>query len=144
MALRLYSDTLELLAVNHGVLPEDFRVRQACNALHAVAVFNASVAQFLESQSGEAPDLDALSGYPKTLYLSWKRDSTLQGVATKQKAAVYGKFREHFEMISGPESDYGCLLDLTLQPRDFCRAADLEGSIVGGIQLSQLSETRGH
>ena len=52
---RLYSDTLELLAANHGVLPEEFRVRQACNALHAVAVFDASVAQFLESQSGEAP-----------------------------------------------------------------------------------------
>ena len=143
---RLYSDTLELLAANHGLLPEDFRVRQACNALHAVAVFDASVAQFLESQSGEAPDLDALSGYPKTLYLSWNRDSTLQGVATKQKAAVYGKFREHFEMISGPEPDYGCLLDLTLATYaigEFEKPAALlisKGRLLAGSSASQLSE----
>ncbi len=135
-----------MLAANHGVLPEDFRVRQACNALHAVAVFDASVAQFLESQSGEAPDLDALSGYPKTLYLSWKRDSTLQGVTTQQKAAVYGKFREHFEMISGPEPDYGCLLDLTLATYaigEFEKPAALlisKGRLLAGSSASQLSE----
>ncbi len=143
---RLYPDALELLAANHGLLPEDFRVRQACNALHAVAVFDASVAQFLESQAGEAPDLDALSGYPKTLYLSWKRDSTLQGVTNQQKAAVYGKFREHFEMISGPGPDYGCLIDLTLATYaigEFEKPSALlisKGRLLAGSSGSQLGE----
>ena len=64
---RLYSDTLELLAANHGVLPEDFRVRQACNALHAVAVFDASVARL--AGSGAATVYEHLAVAPSQKHL---------------------------------------------------------------------------
>ncbi|MAM92770.1 MAG: hypothetical protein CMI15_15055 [Opitutaceae bacterium] len=143
---RLYSSVVDLLAANQGRLPEPFRVQQACDALHAVAVFDAAVAQFLESQSGETPDLDALSGYPKTLYFSVKRDCTLQGVAAHQKAAIYGRFSEHFELLSGPEPDYACLLDLTLATfaiGEFEKPTALlvsKGQLLAGSSSGQLSE----
>jgi len=141
---RQYSDALDLLEAGPAFLPESFRVQQACNALHAVAAFDAAVAQFLESQSGEAPDLNALSGYPKTLYYSWKRDATLKGASVQQMAAVYGGFGEHFETISGPALDYASLLDLSLATYaigEFEKPTALlisKGQLMAGSSASEL------
>lgn len=142
---RLYSDALDLLENGGAFLPESFRVQQACNALHAVAAFDAAVAQFLESQSGEAPDLDALSGYPKTLYYSWKRDATLKGASVQQMAAVYGGFNERFETISGPALDYASLVDLSLATYaigEFEKPTALliaKGQLLAGSSASELA-----
>lgn len=140
----LYPHALELLRSNPTGLPEAFRVEQASNALHAVAAFDAAVAQFMESQSGDAPDLDALSGYPKTLYFSWKRDTTLAGATTQQMAALYGGFDEHFETVSGPALDYASLLDLSLATYaigEFEKPTALlvcKGQLLAGSSASEL------
>ncbi|MFL3658635.1 MAG: hypothetical protein ACJ07L_11365 [Opitutales bacterium] len=111
----MYGDVLNLLRKGDGSLSGRFRMDQACNALRAVSEFDASVAQYLEMQGGEAPDIDALSGYPKSIRFSWKRAHALpEGDTPRQKAALYGNFGEHFEKISGPELDYGSVIDLSL------------------------------
>lgn len=111
----LYGDLLSLLRQGDGVLSGRFRLDQACNALQAASEFDASVAQYLEMQGGDAPDIDALSGYPKSIRFSWKRDCSLpEGETPRQKAALYGSFGEHFEKVAGPDLDYASILDLSL------------------------------
>lgn len=110
-----YGEILALLGEGKGALSGRFRLDQACNALHAASEFDASVAQFLETQGGDTPDIDALSGYPKSIRFAWKRAHCLkEGESPRQKAALYGSFGEHFEKIAGPELDYGSILDLSL------------------------------
>ena len=112
---KLYGEILSLLREGNGRLSGRFCMDQACNALHAASEFDASVAQYLEMQGGDAPDIDALSGYPKSIRFSWKRSQSLaEGATARQKAALYGSFGEHFEKTSGPELDYGSILDLSL------------------------------
>lgn len=111
----LYGEARELLKKGEGKLPARFRLEQACNALHAVSQFDASVAQYLESQGGDAPDIEALGGFPKTLTVSWKRSHSLEeGESSRQKAGLYGTYATHFEAVSGPEVDYKAVIDSSL------------------------------
>ncbi len=112
----------DLYALAAGHLEKDggnfsaaFRMEQACNALHAVSQFDASVAQYLEAQGGDVPDLDALSGLPRTVTYSWKRSHSLSGGETlRQKAGLYGSYAAHFETVAGPEVDYRAVVDSSL------------------------------
>ncbi len=108
----LYAKATDLMEENQGAIPVPFRIEQACNALHAVSQFDASVAQYLEAQGGEVPDLDALGGFPKTFNLSCKRSHSLSGgETTRQKAGLYGTYADHFETVAGPEVDYQAVVD---------------------------------
>jgi phosphoribosylaminoimidazolecarboxamide formyltransferase/IMP cyclohydrolase len=62
----------------------------------------------------EAPDLEALSGLPGTLSLSWKKAQNLRyGENPHQHAALYGTFHEHYEQLQGKELSYNNILDIT-------------------------------
>ncbi len=112
---KAYVEAERLLAENDGGLTSGFRMERACAALHAVSRFDATVAQYVETQGGEAPDLDALAGFPKTLSYSWRRGVSLsEGETGRQKAALYGSFEDHLEVVSGPELDYRSIADSSL------------------------------
>ena len=111
----LYVLAAGYLEKGDGGFSASFRMEQACNALHAVSQFDASVAQYLEAQGGEVPDLDALSGLPRTVTFSWKRSHPLPGGETsRQKAGLYGSYANHFETVAGPEVDYRAVVDSSL------------------------------
>ncbi|MEM9158688.1 MAG: hypothetical protein AAGB46_06525 [Verrucomicrobiota bacterium] len=80
----------------------DFKVGLASRALAAVAEFHSSLGRYLEANAGERPDVTALSGFPKTLSGSWKREMVFtQGENAHQMAALYGDFFESFEILRG-------------------------------------------
>jgi phosphoribosylaminoimidazolecarboxamide formyltransferase/IMP cyclohydrolase len=77
------------------------------------ASYDAAIARYLEQQALE-PDLEAMSGFPPTLTLSWKKAQTLRyGENPHQKAALYGSFHEHFAQLQGKELSYNNILDIT-------------------------------
>lgn len=95
-------------------LPQSFCVAQACNAFFAVSRFDVHVGEYLERHAADAPDIDALAGFPKTLSLSWKRARSLaDGETSRQKAALYGSFCDHFEIVAGSDWDYLSIVDAT-------------------------------
>ena len=109
-----YPKVLDELDANDGLLGRAFRLEQACAGLQASAEFDASVAAYLETHGGDVPDVDALSGFPKSIRFVWKRALSLeQGDTPRQKAALYGNFFDHFELKRGPEIDYACAVDLS-------------------------------
>ncbi|HYD83072.1 MAG TPA: bifunctional phosphoribosylaminoimidazolecarboxamide formyltransferase/IMP cyclohydrolase, partial [Opitutus sp.] len=72
-----------------------------------------AIARYLEAQAA-TPDLGALSGFPETFSVSWKKAQTLRyGENPHQQAALYGTFHEHFEQLQGKELSYNNILDIT-------------------------------
>jgi phosphoribosylaminoimidazolecarboxamide formyltransferase/IMP cyclohydrolase len=60
------------------------------------------------------PDMEALSGLPATLSLSWKKAQSLRyGENPHQRAALYGTFNDHYEQLQGKELSYNNILDIT-------------------------------
>jgi phosphoribosylaminoimidazolecarboxamide formyltransferase/IMP cyclohydrolase len=58
--------------------------------------------------------MEALSGFPATLTLSWKKAQSLRyGENPHQKAALYGTFHDHFSQLQGKELSYNNILDIT-------------------------------
>ncbi len=93
-------------------LPE-LRRQLALKVFQRTATYDAAIARYLESQAAE-PDLEALSGFPATLSLSWKKAQSLRyGENPHQKAALYGTFHEHFAQLQGKELSYNNILDNT-------------------------------
>lgn len=109
-----YPQIMDILRSSGGTFSQRFRMEQACNALHAASAFDAAVAQYLEIQGGDVPDLDALGGYPKSIRFAWKRSMALaSGENEHQKAALYGTFGDHVEQLHGPALDYGAVVDVS-------------------------------
>lgn len=91
----------------------ELRRRLALKVFQRTAAYDAAIARYLESQAAE-PDLEALSGFPATLSLSWPKAQALRyGENPHQKAALYGTFHEHFAQLQGKELSYNNLLDIT-------------------------------
>ena len=91
----------------------DLRRRLALKVFQRTASYDAAIARYLESQAAE-PDLEAMSGFPATLTLSWKKAQSLRyGENPHQKAALYGTFHEHFAQLQGKELSYNNILDIT-------------------------------
>ena len=85
----------------------------ALKVFQRTASYDAAIARYLESQAME-PDLEAMSGFPATLTLSWKKAQSLRyGENPHQKAALYGTFHEHFSQLQGKELSYNNILDIT-------------------------------
>jgi phosphoribosylaminoimidazolecarboxamide formyltransferase / IMP cyclohydrolase len=77
------------------------------------AGYDAAISRYLEAEAAE-PDLEAMSGFPATLTLSWKKAQSLRyGENPHQKAALYGTFHDHFQQLQGKELSYNNLLDIT-------------------------------
>ncbi len=93
-------------------LPE-LRRQLALKVFQRTATYDAAIARYLEAQANE-PDLEALSGFPASLSLSWKKAQALRyGENPHQKAALYGTFHEHFAQLQGKELSYNNILDIT-------------------------------
>ncbi len=89
------------------------RRKLALKVFQRTGSYDTAIAHYLESQADE-PDLAALSGFPATLSLSWKKAQTLRyGENPHQQAALYGTFHEHFKQLQGKELSYNNILDIT-------------------------------
>ncbi len=93
-------------------LPE-LRRQLALKVFQRTSRYDAAIAQYLESQVAE-PDLEAVSGFPATLNLTWKKVQSLRyGENPHQKAALYGTWPDHFQQLQGKELSYNNILDIT-------------------------------
>ena len=89
------------------------RRRLALTVFQRTARYDAAIARYLEAQS-EGPDLEALSGFPARLTLTYNKAQSLRyGENPHQKAALYGTFHQHFEQLQGKELSYNNILDIT-------------------------------
>ncbi len=109
-----YDAALEELRSNSGKFRQAFRMQRATLALRAASEFDFSVAQYLEVQGADAPDIGALSGYSKAMRFAWPRAQLLDtGENGHQLAAVYGGFFEHFKQVAGEKLDYASVLTVS-------------------------------
>ncbi len=91
----------------------ELRRRLALKVFQRTGSYDTAIARYLESQATE-PDVEALSGFPAKLELSWKKAQSLRyGENPHQKAALYGTFHEHFQQLQGKELSYNNILDIT-------------------------------
>ncbi len=91
----------------------ELRRKLALKVFQRTASYDAAIARYLEAQASE-PDLEALSGFPATLTLSYRKAQALRyGENPHQKAALYGTFHEHFSQLQGKELSYNNILDIT-------------------------------
>src|SRR5688572_16440816 len=91
----------------------ELRRKLALKVFQRTASYDAAIARYLESQAAE-PDLEAMSGFPGTLNVAWKKAQTLRyGENPHQKAALYGTWHDHFEQLQGKELSYNNILDIT-------------------------------
>lgn len=91
----------------------ELRRRLALKVFQRTGSYDTAIARYLDAQAA-APDLGALSGFPETFSVSWKKAQTLRyGENPHQQAALYGTFHEHFEQLQGKELSYNNILDIT-------------------------------
>ena len=104
-ALRVEETAPETLA--------ELRRKLALKVFQRTGSYDTAIARYLESHAVE-PDMAALSGFPTTLSMSWKKAQSLRyGENPHQQAALYGTFHEHFEQLQGKELSYNNILDIT-------------------------------
>jgi phosphoribosylaminoimidazolecarboxamide formyltransferase / IMP cyclohydrolase len=110
-----YPAVIAALAVEPTAPAEIAALRRklALKVFQRTATYDAAIARYLETQATE-PDLEAMSGFPATLSLSWKKAQTLRyGENPHQKAALYGTFNDHYAQLQGKELSYNNILDIT-------------------------------
>jgi phosphoribosylaminoimidazolecarboxamide formyltransferase/IMP cyclohydrolase len=89
------------------------RRKLALKVFQRTSSYDAAISRYLETQM-EEPDIEAMSGFPATLTLSWKKAQSLRyGENPHQKAALYGTFHDHYEQLQGKELSYNNILDIT-------------------------------
>src|SRR5690606_2936354 len=104
-ALRVEQSAPETLA--------ELRRKLALKVFQRTGSYDTAIARYLESHAVE-PDIEALSGFPATLSMSWKKAQSLRyGENPHQQAALYGTFHEHFQQLQGKELSYNNILDIT-------------------------------
>ena len=78
------------------------------------ASYDLAISNYLQSQSDEEPDLDAISGFPAEMEIHSKKAMSLRyGENPHQQAALYGDFLDHFEQLQGKELSYNNILDVS-------------------------------
>ncbi len=78
------------------------------------AAYDRAISEYLEEQSMEVPDLDAISGFPVKMNLQTSKAMSLRyGENPHQQAALYGNFLDHFDQLQGKELSYNNLLDVS-------------------------------
>ncbi|HYP18129.1 MAG TPA: bifunctional phosphoribosylaminoimidazolecarboxamide formyltransferase/IMP cyclohydrolase [Opitutus sp.] len=91
----------------------ELRRKLALKVFQRTGSYDTAIARYLEAQAA-GPDLEAMSGFPATLSLSWKKAQALRyGENPHQQAALYGTFHEHFQQLQGKELSYNNILDIT-------------------------------
>ena len=78
------------------------------------ASYDLAISNYLQSQSDDVPDLDAISGFPAEMEIHSKKAMSLRyGENPHQQAALYGDFLDHFEQLQGKELSYNNILDVS-------------------------------
>jgi len=89
------------------------RCKLALKVFQRTGSYDTAIAKYLEAQQAE-PDLGALSGFPDTFSVSYKKAQSLRyGENPHQQAALYGTFHDHFQQLQGKELSYNNILDIT-------------------------------
>jgi phosphoribosylaminoimidazolecarboxamide formyltransferase/IMP cyclohydrolase len=89
------------------------RRKLALKVFERTSSYDRAIAAYLSKQV-EEPDIDAIAGFPARYELSLAKASGLRyGENPHQKAALYGKFYDHFEQLQGKELSYNNILDIT-------------------------------
>ena len=89
------------------------RCKLALKVFQRTGSYDTAIAKYLEAQQTE-PDLGALSGFPDTFSVSYKKAQSLRyGENPHQQAALYGTFHDHFQQLQGKELSYNNILDIT-------------------------------
>jgi len=89
------------------------RRRLARKVFERTSTYDAAINRYLAAEE-EAPDLDALGGFPKVLDRSWSKAQNLRyGENPHQRAALYGTFHDHYRQLQGKELSYNNILDIT-------------------------------
>jgi phosphoribosylaminoimidazolecarboxamide formyltransferase / IMP cyclohydrolase len=93
------------------------RRRLALKVFQRTAAYDGAIARYLEKEA-EVPDLSAIAGFPAVLSLSWPKAQALRyGENPHQRAALYGRFHDHFQQLQGKELSYNNILDITAASR---------------------------
>ena len=102
-----------LAALDEDSKMHALRRRLALKVFERTSSYDRAIASYLAKQS-EEPDLDAVAGFPARYELSLPKASGLRyGENPHQKAALYGRFFDHFEQLQGKELSYNNILDIT-------------------------------
>jgi phosphoribosylaminoimidazolecarboxamide formyltransferase/IMP cyclohydrolase len=92
----------------------DLRRELAQKVFARTASYDLAISTYLESQSDDVPDLDAISGFPAQMEIQSKKAMSLRyGENPHQQAALYGDFLDHFEQLQGKELSYNNILDVS-------------------------------
>jgi phosphoribosylaminoimidazolecarboxamide formyltransferase/IMP cyclohydrolase len=76
--------------------------------------YDRAISEYLNKQDDEVPDLDAISGFPKSLEIQSPKGMNLRyGENPHQQAALYGQFLDHFDQLQGKELSYNNILDVS-------------------------------
>ncbi len=77
------------------------------------ASYDRAIAEYFSRENG-TPDLGEVAGFPSRLELALPKAADLRyGENPHQKAALYGRFFEHFEQLQGKELSYNNIIDIT-------------------------------
>ena len=102
-----------LAALGEPAKLAELRRKLALKVFQRTGSYDTAIARYLEGQQSE-PDLESLSGFPASYSLSLKKVQSLRyGENPHQKAALYGRFSEHFQQLQGKELSYNNILDIT-------------------------------
>ena len=76
--------------------------------------YDRAISEYLNKQDEEIPDLDSISGFPKSLEIQSPKGMNLRyGENPHQQAALYGQFLDHFDQLQGKELSYNNILDVS-------------------------------
>ncbi|HYF02444.1 MAG TPA: bifunctional phosphoribosylaminoimidazolecarboxamide formyltransferase/IMP cyclohydrolase [Patescibacteria group bacterium] len=105
-----YKETLTLLQMNDGCLPERVRIGLAGEAFEHTAHYDAVVAEYFRTHRNSA--------FPELYTLQARRGKTLRyGENPHQSAVLYGKFTQIFNQLHGKELSYNNIIDIDAASR---------------------------
>jgi phosphoribosylaminoimidazolecarboxamide formyltransferase/IMP cyclohydrolase len=86
----------------------------ALKVFQRTAAYDRAIADYLEKQVSEEPDLAAISGFPKQIELNFPQAKALRyGENPHQQAALYGNFFDCFQQLQGKELSFNNIIDIT-------------------------------
>jgi phosphoribosylaminoimidazolecarboxamide formyltransferase/IMP cyclohydrolase len=103
-----------LSAMDDEIALSRLRRELALKVFQRTAAYDAAIANYLEGQASEAPDLGAISGIPGELDIQLPQVQSLRyGENPHQQAALYGNFFDCFEQLQGKELSFNNIIDIT-------------------------------
>jgi len=102
-----------LAALDDEVKLAPLRRELALKVFQRTGTYDTAIGAYLARQA-EAPDLNALAGFPEKYTLALPKAQNLRyGENPHQRAALYGSFGDCFEQLQGKELSYNNILDIT-------------------------------